>query len=113
MSGRTSPDLRSDINGSRPPPSYAKTSRNNVCGWAALVSRSDCCAVAEPASVTSASAAAASPGLAPRTWRSGRPTRRRLRGTSGFDERADREFGEEQRAGGVAEQLLRGGRCGG
>src|SRR6266851_5322302 len=108
-SGRTSPDLSSDMNGSRPPPSYAKTSRNSVCGCTAVVStgRFVCCAPAEAVSVTSASAT-----LATRTWCS-RGGRLRSGGRSRrLHERPNREFGQQQRARGVAEQFLHGRRGG-
>src|SRR6185503_6725955 len=106
MRGRTSPDLSSDMNGSRPPPSYAKTSRNNVCGCAAVVSPSRRCA-ATLGAVASTASAAVSPRLRTRTWRSGGGLRSGGRSRR-FDERANRELGQEQRAGGVAEQLLHG-----
>src|SRR5436309_16054844 len=109
ISGHTSPDLSSDMNGSRPPPSYANTSRISDCGAAAAESRS--CAATGPATAaaTTASAAAASPGLAARTRCSrglGRRWCRRLH------EGPNREFGQEQSTRGIAEQLLRGRRCG-
>src|SRR5712691_5491044 len=105
ISGRTSPDLSSDMNGSRPPPSYAKTSRISDCtGTATAVSRR-CSAATGPVTATSASAT-----LAARTRGSGLGCGRRQRR---FHERANRELGQEQRARRVAEQLLhrrRGGR---
>src|SRR5437879_10280040 len=108
--GRTSPDLSSDMNGSRPPPSYANTSRNSVCGCTAVVSprRSVCCAAAEAVSVTSASAT-----LATRTWCSRGGRLRAGRRSGRLHERPNREFGQQQRARGGAEQFLharRGGR---
>src|SRR3989442_9886828 len=110
ISGRTSPDLSSDMNGSRPPPSYANTSRISDCGAAAAESRS--CAATGPASATptsaSASATAASPRLAARTRRSRGLGRRRCRR---LHERPNGEFAQEQRTRRVAEQLLRGRRC--
>src|SRR6266545_1658260 len=101
ISGRTSPDLSSDMNGSRPPPSYAKTSRISDRAGTAFES-GRCCATAGAA--TAASASAASPGLAARTRRSRRWPRGWRPGR--LHERANRELGQEQRAHRVAEQLL-------
>src|SRR6266850_4314530 len=106
MSGRTSPDLSSDMNGSRPPPSYAKTSRSSVCGCCDVVSRSGCWAARRFA----LSAASTSARLAARTRSSGCG----FGGPSGgarcgrLHEGANLELGEQQRACGVGEQLLRG-----
>src|SRR6266581_7748847 len=111
ISGRTSPDLSSDMNGSRPPPSYANTSRIRDWGCAAVVSRSGRCAAAEADTRANASAIAAGAELAARTRRSGGGLRRRRPGR--FHEGANRELGQEQRARRVAEQFLhrrRGGR---
>src|SRR6266508_3012713 len=55
-SGRTSPERSSDMNGSRPPPSYAKTSRTSDAAGTAVESRS--CAAAGLANATAASASA-------------------------------------------------------
>src|SRR6266545_1989696 len=103
ISGRTSPDLSSDMNGSRPPPSYANTSR--ISDAAGTAAESLCCA----ASGAAATATRASATLATRTrgsgglWCGRRPGR--------FHEGANREFGQQQRPRRVAQQLLRG-RCG-
>src|SRR5712692_6407017 len=105
ISGRTSPDLSSDMNGSRPPPSYANTSRISEAAGTATESRR--CAATGPATAmaTNATATAASPGLAARTRCSGgRPGRRRLH------ERPNRKLGQQQRPRRVAEELLRGRR---
>src|SRR6266700_2699024 len=109
ISGRTSPVLSSDMNGSRPPPSYENTSRNNVCGCAAIVSdaRSACCAAAGSANATNASAT-----LAACTRSSGRLTRGGRRRLGRLHEGANREFGEQQRTRRVAQQLLRSRRGG-
>src|SRR5712691_3229209 len=113
ISGRTSPDLSSDMNGSRPPPSYANTSRIRDWGCTAVVSRSGRCAAAGAGADTSANASAIATGaeLAARTRRSGGGLRRRR--PCRFHEGANRELGQEQRARRVAEQFLhrrRGGR---
>src|SRR5689334_19141467 len=103
ISGRTSPDLSSDMNGSRPPPSYANTSRISDWGCAAVVSRAGCCCAAAGADIrasTIAGAILAARTRSSRCWfRSGARTRR-------LHEGANRELGEQQRAGRIAEQLL-------
>src|SRR5438046_2342228 len=104
ISGRTSPDLSSDMNGSRPPPSYANTSRISDAAGTAVESRS--CAAAGLANVTAASASATLPTRTRGSRGPGYGRRGRLH------ERPNRELGQEQRARGVAEQLLRGGRRG-
>src|SRR5213078_4557715 len=107
ISGRTAPDLSSDMNGSRPPPSYANTSRSSETGCCAVVSRSGCWAAA--ATAGPANAASSNAVLAARTRRS-RLRRRRRRGSRRLDEGSDRELREQQRARGVAQQLLHGRR---
>src|SRR6266545_5316118 len=102
--GRTSPDLSSDMNGSRPPPSYANTSRISDAAGTAPVSR--CCAAAGGAAATATRASAT---LATRTRGSGGLWCGRRAGR--FHEGANREFGQQQRPRRVAQQLLRG-RCG-
>src|SRR5882762_383692 len=102
ISGRTSPDLSSDMNGSRPPPSYANTSRISDCGCTAVVSRAGCCATTGPAANAATSArlgARTRRSRWPGGWRRGR-----------LYEGPNRELGQQQRPGGVAEQFLRGGR---
>src|SRR6267143_236108 len=102
ISGRTSPDLSSDMNGSRPPPSYAKTSRISDAAGTAVESRR-CAATG----LTAATATSASAKLAARTRGSrGGPGYGRGR----FHKRPDRELGEEQGARRVTKQFLRGGR---
>src|SRR6266513_770984 len=111
-SGRTSPDRSSDMNGSRPPPSYANTSRSNELGCtlsgAARV-LSLCAATREPSRASANARLAARTRLPPRarTRRLLRPRPRARR----LHERANRELGEQQRAERVAQQFLRGVRC--
>src|SRR6266511_346613 len=107
-SGRTSPERSSDMNGSRPPPSYAKTSRTSDAAGTAVESRS--CAAAGLANATAASASAR---LATRTRGSRGGGLRGRRCAGRLHERANREFRQQQRARRIAEQLLcrrRGGR---
>src|SRR5260370_7293523 len=59
ISGRTSPDLSSDRNGSRPPPSYANTSRTSV-----VLAAESARAESDRALVVSGLACAASPAAA-------------------------------------------------
>src|SRR6266545_1164589 len=107
-SGRTSPERSSDMNGSRPPPSYAKTSPTSDAAGTAVESRS--CAAAGLANATVASASAR---LATRTRGSRGGGLRGRRCAGRLHERANREFRQQQRARRIAEQLLcrrRGGR---
>src|SRR5688572_15766128 len=101
-SGRTSPERSSDMNGSRPPPSYANTSRKSCAGagaesGGAVVSR--CCAIAGAATRASAKASSVARTRRPRVGSRGRRQR-------GLHERADRELREQQRAERIAEELL-------
>src|SRR5467141_733520 len=102
ISGRTSPDLSSDMNGSRPPPSYANTSRISDAAGTAVESRR-CAATG----LTAATATSASATLAARTRGSRGPGYGR-RGR--FHKRPNRELRQEQCARCVAEQFLRGRR---
>src|SRR6267142_2001845 len=86
ISGRTSPDLSSDMNGSRPPPSYANTSRISDAAGTAVESR--CCALT---GLTAATATSASATLTARTRGSRGPGDGR-RGR--FHKRPNRELGE-------------------
>src|SRR5438445_3195696 len=112
-SGRMSPDRSSERNGSRPPPSYEKTSRTSP--GAATLSRlalSGFAAAAGLGLAWAASGPAASSAathttnrvltVRPRALLGRRSSRRRR-----FDERADPELRLEQRAERVAQQLLR------
>src|SRR2546430_3679324 len=112
-SGRTSPDRSSDMNGSRPPPSYANTSRSNELGCTLSgVARvlSLCAATREPSSASANTRLAARTRL-PSRARTRRLLRPRPPPARRLHERANRELGEQQRAERVAQQFLRGGRC--
>src|SRR3989475_2938689 len=101
INGRTSPDLSSDMNGSRPPPSYANTSRTRDTGACSARTLSVRWAAAGAAGAVTA--ANASTRLAART----RGSPRRL-GSGRLHERANREFRQQQRPRRVGEQLLHG-----
>src|SRR5712664_599534 len=106
ISGRTSPDLSSDMNGSRPPPSYANTSRTRDTGGVTFCARTLSVRWAAAGAAPAANAANASARLAARTRGSGCGL-----GPGRLHERANREFGQQQRSRRVGEQLLHG-RCG-